>query len=315
MSNSEVVNQDASKSYKSGFIGLVGLPNAGKSSLLNVLVKEKVAIISPKPQTTRRRVVGIRSDESLQVIFLDAPGFVSRSNNLNQFLQKEAQEVIGDSDALVVVLSIDTEKKEEIEEVIQTAVRSQKPWVAVITKCDLEKYHHRIAKIQELLSKSSRLEKVILSSTQEKDRLEELESDLLNWAKSVLPSTPKPLYDVDLFTTHTVKDLSAEIIREKAFSLLHQEIPFQMAVRVTQFDESDPKIVRIKADLLVGKENHKPIVVGKAGSMIKEIGQAARLEIAEMIEQKVFLELQVVVRENWMNNKNMMSDLGYTHEE
>lgn len=303
------------KSFKAGFIGLVGLPNAGKSSLLNLLVKEKVAIVSPKPQTTRRRVVGIRNDDLSQIIFLDAPGFVSRSNNLNQFLQKEAQEVISDSDALVVVLSLDTEKKEEIEEVIQMAIRSQKPWVAVITKCDLEKYNHRIAKIQELLSKSSRLDKVILSSTLEKDRIEELEADLSNWAKSVLPASQKPLYDIELYTTHTMKDLAAEIIREKAFVELHQEIPFQMAVRITEFDESDPKIVRIKADLLVGKENHKPIVIGKGGAMIKEIGQSARIEISEMIDQKVFLELQVVVRENWMNNKNLMSDLGYSHED
>jgi GTP-binding protein Era len=300
--------------YRSGFVGLIGQPNAGKSTLMNILVKEKVSIVTAKPQTTRRRILGIVSKDEGQAVFVDAPGVLKASKGLNAFLSQEAQDVIEQSDMLMAVLSLDTESKEKAEEIIEMVGASGKPWFAVVTKMDLNDFLRRLQPLRDLCVKHKNCIGVVEASSQWGKEKESLREEILRLVFSKLPESPQPLYDIELFTPHTVKDLVTEIIREQCFEVLHHEIPYQTAVRIQKFDESDPKMPKIYAEILVSKDSHKPILIGKGGATIKEIGTLARKEIEKMMDQKVFLSLEVSVRDNWFENKNLMKELGYVVE-
>ncbi len=299
--------------FKAGFIGLIGQPNAGKSTLMNLLVKERVSIVSSKPQTTRRRVLGIASADHGQIVFVDAPGVLTAQKGLNAFLTQEALDVIEQSDVIMAVLAVDTAKKEDIEKIISMAVESKRPWFAVITKTDMQELSRRIIAIEELLAQHKSCKAVFRISSEWKEDGELIRKEILEKCMDLLPDSPAPLYDIELFTPHTVKELSAEIIREKCFEVLHHEVPYSIAIRMQKFDESGP-VPKIFAEILVSKESHKPIVIGKKGEGIKKIGTLARKEIEKMMDQKVYLSLEVTVRENWFENRNIMKDLGYISE-
>jgi GTP-binding protein Era len=300
--------------YRSGFVGLIGQPNAGKSSLMNLLVQEKVSIVTPKPQTTRRRILGIVSNPDGQVVFVDAPGILDANQGLNAFLTKEANDVIEQSDLLIAVLALDTKTKEQASEIIEMIVKAKKPWFAVITKVDMTEFARRGETLREMCLKHKNCLGVVESSNTWKADAKLVRDEVLRLCLSKLPESPKPLYDLELFTPHNVKDLAAEIIREQCFEVLHHEIPYNIAVRIQKFDESDPKMPRIQAEILVAKDSHKPILIGKGGVTIKEIGSLARKNIEKLMDQKVFLGLEVSVRENWFENKMLMKELGYVVE-
>ncbi|MGZ5279759.1 MAG: GTPase Era [Pseudobdellovibrionaceae bacterium] len=301
--------------YRSGFVGLIGQPNAGKSSLMNLLVQEKVSIVTPKPQTTRRRVLGIVSNDEGQAVFVDAPGVLKASKGLNAFLTREAEDVISQSDLLIAVISTDTESKEQAQNIIDMVLASKKPWFAVLTKVDMIEFKRRVDAMKEMCALHSSCMGVIESSTTwTKADAKSVRDEILRLCFAKLPESPKPLYDIELFTPHNVKDLVAEIVREQCFEVLHHEIPYNIAVRIQKFDESDPKMPKIHAEILVAKESHKPILIGKGGVTIKEIGMLARKSIEKMMDQKVFLGLEVSVRENWFENKMLMKELGYVVE-
>lgn len=299
-------------SYRAGFLGLVGQPNAGKSTLMNFLVNEKVSIVSKKPQTTRRRVLGLWSTEAGQVVFVDAPGFLNAAKGLNSYLSKEATEVIKDSDALCVVLAVDMEKPEDAEKTIDLVAKSGKPWMAVITKVDLSGKSHRAMILRDMVERKGG--KALSISA--KDKSGEAAGDrgeLLDAFMAMLPEAPAPLYDIELFTPETERVLAAEIIREKCFEYLHEEIPFSLAVRIIKFDEAAEPIPRLAAEILVSKDNHKGIVIGKGGEMLKKIGSEARKDIQKMLGEKIFLELNVIARKDWTDNPRLMKELGYVH--
>ncbi len=301
--------------YRSGFVGLIGQPNAGKSSLMNLMVQEKVSIVTPKPQTTRRRVLGIVSDAQGQAVFVDAPGVLNASKGLNAFLTQEAEDVIEQSDLLIAVIATDTESKEQAQTIVDMVNNSKKPWFAVITKVDMIEFQRRVEALKEMCAKHKNCLGVVeSSSTWTKNDAKAVREEILRLCFTRLPESPKPLYDIELFTPHNVKDLVAEIVREQCFEVLHHEIPYNIAVRIQKFDESDPKMPRIHAEILVSKESHKPILIGKGGVTIKEIGTLARKSIEKMMDQKVFLGLEVTVRENWFENKMIMKELGYVVE-
>lgn len=307
---------------KCGFVGIIGQPNAGKSSLMNALVKEKVSIVTDKPQTTRRRILGIVSldqekgslQNKGQIVFVDAPGVLRSTEGLNAFLAKEAEDVIEQSDVLMAVIAVDTKEKEQAERIIEMVTESKKPWFLVITKVDKTELSRRAEVLKQLVSKHKTCLGVVEFSTQWREDAEQARTDILTLALSKLPETPKPLYDVELFTPHTMKEMVTEIVREQVFEVLHHEIPYHTAVRVQKFDESDEKMPKIYAEILVSKEGHKPIVVGKGGAIIKEIGMRSRKAIEKMMDQKVFLSLEVSVRENWAENVKLMKELGYVVE-
>ena len=294
-------------SYRAGFIGLIGQPNAGKSTLMNFLIDQKVSIVTSKPQTTRRRILGIHNNANSQVVFIDAPGLVKAEKGLNAFLEKEALEVIRESDALLAVLSIDEKDSDAIEKVINLVKNSRKPWMAVITKTDVSDKAHRILIVKSMVED---LGVKCLQVSCLKDG-EEGRILILAELEALLPLSPAPLYDKELYTTENVRELVAEIVREKCFENLEHEIPFQLAVQVRKFDENAKPCPHIYVDVMVSKDSHKPIVVGKGAQIIKKISQESRAEVEKLMDQKIFMELKVVVKENWFDQQQFMKELGY----
>jgi GTP-binding protein Era len=292
-------------SYRAGFVGLIGLPNSGKSTLMNALVGEKVSIVTSKPQTTRRRVMGLVSGDNYQFVFVDAPGVVRAKSGLNMFLREEAFDVAAQSDLLLVILNVDEKDPEQLDEIVKIAVESGKPWVALINKTDLPEIH-RPQILRDKLEKHG----VPIIHGSAKEDPESLREKVIEQILPRLPFSDGPLYDAELYTLSSVKELSCEIVREKCFETLHQEVPFGLAVRILKFDEEGP-IIRIFAEILVSKENHRGIVIGKGGQALKTIGTEARKEIEKLVGQKVFLDLQVASKKDWQKNPGVMRELGY----
>lgn len=299
-------------SYRAGFLGLIGQPNAGKSTLMNFLVDQKVSIVSAKPQTTRRRILGIASREQGQIVFVDAPGVIKAEKGLNGFLANEARDVISDSDALLAIISLDETKAEGAEQVIELVAASGKPWIGVITKTDIENKVHRIMIMKKMIEDKGGKAITISAQREEKNKAER--EALIQDFMAILPVSPAPLYDVELFTSENVREMVAEIIREKCFESLYHEIPYSLAVRIVQFDETTGPIPKIYAEILVAQDSHKGIIVGAGAKMIKEIGMQSRLEIEKLLDTKVFLDLKVVCKPEWFENKRIMKELGYVIE-
>lgn len=295
--------------YKAGFLGLIGQPNAGKSTLMNYLVDEKVSIVSSKPQTTRRRILGIWSTDQGQIIFVDAPGIIKAEKGLNNFLAKEADEVISDSDALLAIVSVDEQKPEDAEKILDLVSKSGKPWIGIVTKADIAEKAHRVLILKKMIEEKGGKAMSISVKEAEKDH-EEREAMLVEFLE-ILPESPAPLYDIELFTNENVREMVSEVIREKCFESLHQEIPYSLAVRIIKFDENASPIPKIHAEIMVSKESHKAIVIGKEAKVIKQIGMDARKEIEKLMGEKVFLDLQVISKPEWFENKRMMKELGY----
>jgi GTP-binding protein Era len=292
-------------SYRAGFVGLIGLPNSGKSTLMNALVGEKVSIVTSKPQTTRRRVMGLVTDTDHQVVFVDAPGVVRAKSGLNMFLHEEALDVANQSDILLVILNIDEKDPAQLDEIVKIAVESGKPWIGLIHKTDLPEIHRP----QILRNKLALMNVPVIqgSAKEEPDAIREL---VLEQVLQRLPYSEGPLFDEELYTLCSVKELSCDIIREKCFETLHQEVPFGLAVRILKFDESGP-IIKVHAEILVSKENHRPIVIGRGGQALKQIGTEARKEIEKLVGQKIYLDLNVSSKKDWQKNPGVMKELGY----
>lgn len=298
---------------KAGFVGLIGLPNSGKSTLMNLMIEEKVSIVTPRPQTTRRRVHGIWSSEESQVVFVDAPGLVSSKPGLFDFLAKEALEVMSESDVLIAVLSLDLKSSEEAADIIEMVAKAKKPWIAVINKADLTALSHRILILRTMLVKHN--VPILIVSCENKDLFsKEVRPQLLAEIQKLLPESPSPLYDPELYTTENVRDMVCEIVREKCFLNLNDEVPYTIAVRPIEFKEDAVPVPKINLEILVAKDNHKGIVIGKGGSLLKKIGQESREEIEKIMGKKIFLGLHVAAREDWYKNNRIMKELGYHHE-
>ena len=198
-------------------------------------------------------------------------------------------------------------KKSRLEKLLKIAEEQPKPWIALTTKRDLPGLENRTAALRFLLEASSARQVLSVSSVKEPN---ESRREILDALREFLPESPAPLYDPELYTTHTLKDLTAEIIREKCFEVLHHEIPYSLAIRINLFEEK-PKITRIFAEILIEKENHKKMVIGEKGSLIKQIGTNARKDIQRLVDTKVFLDLKVTHRKDWTTNKRIMEELGY----
>jgi GTP-binding protein Era len=298
-------NSQPSKAFKAGFVALVGEPNAGKSTLLNTILDEKVSIVSAKPQTTRARVTGIYNSDEAQIVFVDAPGSLRSTSGINKFLQEEIKDVIENADVVCALLSADA-SLESVESLVKTIRAEKKPWVAIITKIDLMGGGTRTPKFFQYLIEEG-IPFVSISSAK---RPGEAKAEVLARVLPLLPASDGPLYDTELYTTQTLRQMAAEAIREAAFENLHQEIPYGLAVLIRSFKEDEP-VLRIQAELVLDKDNHKAIVIGAKGSMLKTIGTQARKAIEKFTGEKVFLELHVSVKRNWTQNPRMLKELGY----
>lgn len=293
------------KNFRAGFVALVGQPNAGKSTLLNALLDEKVSIVSAKPQTTRTRVTGILNRSDCQIIFVDSPGTLKSTSGINKFLQDEVKDVIDGADVVCALLGSE-DSSESAEELIGILRKSKKPWVAVVTKVDLLGSGTRTPKFFPFLME----EKIPFVSISTTKRRDEAIEEVLNRVIPLLPVAPAPLFEDEIYTTQTVRQMAAEFVREACFDNLRQEIPYGLAVRVNEFKEDGP-VVKIRCELLLDKENHKGIVIGAKGATLKKIGIEARKSIENVVGRQVFLELHVAVHEGWTKNPRIMKELGY----
>ncbi len=291
---------------RAGYVGVIGQPNAGKSTLVNALVAEKVSIVSHKPQTTRQRISGIWTDNEAQVIFLDAPGVVHAETGLNFYLQEEYKSVIEDSDVLMAILNLDVQKKELAKEIVELCQKSGKPWIAIISKVD-QKKEERMNALIELMSGLD----VPIIKTSAKNNPQKAQDNILPLLKVLLPQTPEPLFDTEIYTTQNLRQLAAEVIREKCFYYLHQEIPYGLAIKILKFDESNPEITKIYADIIINKMSHKSMVIGTGGSTLKRIGQSARIELEQSFNIKIYLSLHVNVRAQWLKSNKALEEYGY----
>lgn len=292
------------KSYKSGFIAAVGLPNVGKSTLINKLIGQKVAIVSAKPQTTRNRIIAIRTTRDSQMIFIDTPGIHTPKNKLGEYMVDVADSSIFEADVIFFVTSADREITPKEEEIIEKIKSSKLPSVLVINKIDTVK---KSELPQQILKYNSlhQFDATVPISAKSGDG-----TDLLiNEAEKLLGEGPR-FYPEDMVTDVQQRALAAEIIREKLLTLLDKEIPHGTAVEVLQFKEDD-KIVRINANIYCEKYSHKSIIIGKHGDMLKRVGTSARIDLENMLEKKVFLELWVKPRDGWRNKLRELKNFGY----
>ncbi len=292
---------------KVGYVALVGPTNAGKSTLLNILLESRLSIVTSKPQTTRRSIEGIVTLESGQIIFVDAPGFVLPTSGLNRFLGEEISQRVKDADAILLCVPMQVYPKDRtlLVQQMEAIKASGKPYAVVVTKADLEPTDEDQAFLKELVPDEA--PRVIVSVEKEPTQARK---EVLDLALTLVPESEHYLYPPDQWTTMNLRDIAREVIREKCFELLEQEVPYGLGVRLTQFQEGDD-LVRIQADLLVPKTAHKAIVIGQGGKNLKEIGIRARRDLEKWLERKVFLGLHVVVRKNWQDDDVHLRELGY----
>ncbi len=294
---------------KAGFVSLVGLPNAGKSTLVNALIGEKVGIVSRKPQTTRKRVIGIYNEADLQACFVDSPGFVKAEAGLNHYLQEELKSVIADGDVLVAVLNLDAEKLDDLLTIAELVAKSGKKWFALIAKMDLDRDLR--AERLKLELKKYNVSVVSVCAVRKLERLREI---IVPLVREMLPESAAALYPNELYTTQNTRDLVAEIVREKCFETLHQEVPYGVAVKVVKYDESGP-LPKIHTEILVARESFVSMVIGAKGARIKFIGVEARKECERLLGKKIYLETHVKVKKDWTKNPLLMKELGYAINE
>lgn len=295
------------KVYKFGYIGVIGKTNAGKSSLINLIVGNKVAIVSPKTQTTRNNILGIitkfSETENYQLVFVDTPGIHKSQNNLDKQMNKNLRTAISSVDIILYVL--DSSKNITQDELEYIKNLNKIPLILVINKID------KISKLKlietiNLFKNYSNINSIIPFSSTKNINLNILLSEILK----LLPISNilNFIFNEDEYTDQSLKFLISEIIREKTLYLLHEEIPHGIAVSIKEFKENE-KIVEISADIICEKQSHKNIIIGKNGSKIKEISSKARLDIEDLLQKKVMLTTYVKVIKNWRNLINPESIL------
>jgi GTP-binding protein Era len=292
--------------FKSGFVSLIGRPNSGKSTLLNLILGEKIAITSPKPQTTRNRILGIKNLPSGQVIFLDTPGIHRAKSILNQSMVRTALSTLQEVDSICFLVEADFPDNEENEWILENLKKTAKPIFLVINKIDLVSKGNLLP-IMERYSRARPFEQMIPVSALWGDGVDVLVKELLK----VLPEGPR-LFPEEMITDLPERFLAAELIREKVFHLTRDEVPYATAAVVEEFKERpDRNLVVIRATIQVERESQKGILIGEKGRMLKEIGRLAREEIEALLGTKVFLELWVKVEKNWRDDPQALRRLGF----
>jgi GTP-binding protein Era len=287
-----------------GTAALIGRPNAGKSTLLNRLLAEKLAIVSEKPQTTRNRIVGILTEPRGQVVFFDTPGIHRPLHRMNRLMLQEAEAALQAADVVCLLVDAAEAFGKGDEHLLELMDRVKTPRLLLLNKIDLVKKSKLLPRIAHY-AEGGRFEEIIPISAATGDGAERVLDALF----ARLPEGP-PLYDPELLTIHPERFLAAERIREKVLEQTAQEVPFATAVLVERWeDDAERDLVRIYASILVEREGQKKILVGAAGSRVKAIGIAARADLEEFLEKQVFLQLHVRVEERWRENPRILAEL------
>lgn len=288
---------------RSGYVAIVGRPNAGKSTLLNALLGQKISITSRRPQTTRQNILGIVTRETSQLVFLDTPGFQTRyQSGLTKAMDRGFKNALAEAHA--VLWLIDVTEKTHVDDELFERLGGGGNAVIALNKIDKISNKNQILAFISALDSHYHPHAVVPISAQSKTQLDVL-------IEALVPLLPKQpfLYDGENITTATVRSLAAEMIREKLFRQLGQELPYSSAVEIESFEET-PKLTRIRAVILVDKPGQKAIVIGKGGDKLKEIGSAARKDIEKLLGAKVFLELWVKVKQAWADDRRTLDRLG-----
>lgn len=294
-----------SAGFKSGFVAIAGAPNSGKSTLLNRLLGQKLAITSKKPQTTRNRIMGVLHRPYAQIVFIDTPGIHKATVPLNIRIVDAALAALGDVDVVLLVVDVAAPDPDS-EGFLVTKLKKQRPVVLALNKIDLVEKTALLA-IIDTWSRAYPFEAIIPISAQDGIQVEQLVGAM----ESLLPAGP-PLFPAETLTDLPERFFAAEMIREKVFRLTGQEIPYATAVTIDSFsDEKKGALVKIQATINVEKDSQKGIVIGKKGLKLKQIGQAARQDIEAMLGTKVFLELFVRVQKNWSKDTKALRQFGY----
>lgn len=288
---------------KAGFVNIFGKPNAGKSTLLNALIGEKLAIVSSKVQTTRHRIKGFLTTDEYQIIFSDTPGIIEPKYKLHEKMMGAVKTGLEDADVALLLVDV----KDNLDEVnaIFEGLKLKVPAIVVINKID-KVSKEKTAEVVEYFTAKPYAKKVIIISALQKARLDTLLKEII----AFLPEG-EPFYDSDDITDSTQRFLVGELIREKIFELFGEEVPYQTTVLVTEFKEKST-LIKIAADIIVHRETQKGIILGERGKMIKQLGTESRASIEQFLGSKIFLELFVKVKPKWRDDDFRLKEYGYS---
>ena len=303
---SDHLNTD--ETTKTGFIAILGKPNVGKSTLLNTLLGIKVAPITPKPQTTRRGVRGIYTEDNIQLVFVDTPGLHKAQDALGSFMNREVRNAAVDVDGILWVVDLRRPPNNEDKEVARllSNIEQDIPVYLIANKVDAAKYPDEALDLYKSLYEPVRI--YVLSALNDPESVYALRQDL-----EALATENPFFFPEDIRSDQSRADWAAELIREGAMIHLRQELPYAVAVQVTEWDEPEEanESIYIAADIWVEKANHRMIVIGKGGKMIKEIGRTARKQLEIFLDHKIYLDLEVVVHKDWREDRDALRELGY----
>lgn len=290
-----------------GFVSVVGKPNVGKSSIVNRIVGQKVSIVTPKPQTTRYRALGIKTTESGQIIFVDTPGFHEPKNMLGELILKTSQEVLKEGDLVYFVAEPGMPGPDDLS-ILKLLRREDKRAIAVINKVDTVKKELLLPVIEDY-GRRYPFAFIIPVSAKTGDGIDELVRKTMEY----LPESPK-YYPDDVYTDQATRDMASELIREKLMLYTQEEVPHSVAVDVYEWKRGNNGIISIAANIYVEKDSQKGIIIGRNGTMLKKVGTKARKEIELLIGAKVFLSIFVKVRRDWRKDGNVLKDLGFSRK-
>lgn len=288
-----------------GSVAVIGRANAGKSTLINVLVGEKIAIVSPKPQTTRERILGILTTEKYQIVFEDTPGIYKASNRLNDFMQRQTMVASKEVDLVLFVLDGHAGVKEEDIETLKRFEKGKVPVLVAFTKIDImpkERLPEELVKFADC-----KVEGVIPVSARKNRNVKKLLDAILN----LLPESDEYIYSEDIVSDKSEKFMLREILREKLLLKFDKEIPHGVAVVMNEFYVRPSGTAEVNMDIVCEKPNHKAILIGKQGSALKEVSSFARESMEKFLGRKVFLTVYVKVKENWRDNPHLLGEYGY----
>jgi len=287
---------------KAGFVNIIGKPNAGKSTLLNAFLGEKLSIVSSKVQTTRHRIRAFLTSDDYQIVFSDTPGVIEPKYKLHEKMMHAVNSSLEDADVCLFVVDA-RDSVEEIHNLVDE-FKIKVPLILVMNKIDLLKTAE-VTEKEQAFAEFKGVEKVVKVSANKKNNIESLVAAIVE----LLPEG-EPYYDKDELTDLPTKFFAGEIIREKIFELYEEEIPYQTTVMISRFEEKTT-LIKIVAEIVVQRESQKAILLGSGGSKIKELGTRSRMELEKFLDAKVFLELFVKVRNNWRNNELYLKEYGY----
>lgn len=293
-------------SFRSGFISIIGCPNVGKSTLLNKMIGQKIAIVSDRAQTTRNKITGVLSKPDYQMIFLDTPGVTMPKNKLGEYMQKVAYDAINEVEAILFVADAEQGVRERDAMILEKLSKAKAPVIAFINKTDAASLG-QANEAQEVLEQQGFIKQILRGSASSGKGLEELERALAGYM------VPGPQYfPDDMVTDQPERIIVGELIREKALLMLREEVPHGVGVGVDKMvRREDRDIMDVYATIYCERESHKGIIIGKGGSMLKRIGQESRKDIEWMLGCQVNLQLWIKIKEDWRNRPGMLHELGY----